>query len=70
MKEVKKMAELKPCPFCGGQAIVIECRYRHNESSFFVKCNNSDCIVIPQTYENSDMAYVIDIWNRRAEDGK
>jgi Lar family restriction alleviation protein len=64
------MAELKPCPFCGSNAIVVQTRYRHGEDYYYVKCNNKDCHVIPETYENTEMNYVIDLWNRRAEDGK
>ena len=64
------MDELKPCPFCGSNAIVIATNYRHDETYFRVKCMNKECHVIPSTYENTSMDYVIEIWNRRAEDGK
>ena len=61
------MSELKPCPFCGGGAVVVQTRYRHGEEYFFVKCNNKDCPVIPETYENTEMKDAIEAWNGRAE---
>ena len=63
------MAELKPCPFCGGNAIVVATNYRHDETSFRVRCANKECHIIPSTYENESMDFVIEVWNRRAEDG-
>ena len=63
------MAELKPCPFCGGNAIVVANLHRHDETSYFVKCNNKDCHIIPETYWCAEMNDAIEIWNRRAEDG-
>ena len=64
------MNELKTCPLCGAEAIVICTNYRHDETLFRVKCANKKCHVIPSTYENDSMDFVIDVWNRRAEDGK
>ena len=64
------MAELKPCPFCGCEAIVIANQYRHWQTSYCVKCNNNDCRVIPVTYEHYELEGAIEAWNRRAEDGK
>ena len=61
------MEELKPCPFCGCNAIVIANRYRHDETCFYVKCRNNECFVIPETYAHSDMECAIEAWNRRAD---
>ena len=69
MKGAQAMDELKPCPFCGGKAMLIANRYRHEQTSFFVKCSNEECEVIPETYENEIIDFVIKAWNRRAEDG-
>ena len=57
------MAELKPCPFCGGQNINI----RKGKYAWNIECYNADCgayitKVLKQT--------AIEAWNRRAEDGK
>lgn len=64
------MDELKTCPFCGGKAMLIANRYRHEQTTFFVKCSNSECPVIPETYEMESIASVIANWNRRADNGK
>lgn len=61
------MDKLKPCPFCGSNAIVIANNYRHNQTTFCVKCNNDDCRVIPVTYEYSEMNNAIEAWNKRAD---
>ena len=61
------MAELKPCPFCGGNAMVIANQYRHGQTAYCVKCNNNDCQVIPVTYEHCELEDAIEVWNRRAE---
>ena len=58
------MAELKPCPFCGGRASLVQ-----KGGSFFVKCNRCPGAVVTgcihQSKEEATKA-----WNRRAEDGK
>ena len=64
------MEELKPCPFCGTNPLVIANKYRHHQTTFCVKCNNIDCTVIPVTYEHSEMNAAIEAWNRRADDGR
>lgn len=52
------MDELKPCPFCGGTAIMRELPYR----MFFVHCDScrveTDCEDSPEDATN--------VWNRRA----
>ena len=62
------MAELKPCPFCGGQAIVVANRYRHGQETYLVKCMRKECDVLPATYEFEDMHDAINAWNRRAHE--
>ena len=63
------MAELKPCPFCGGEVVqhhatseelCIDLGYR-----FF--CEKLCCMQV-KYYETKEEA--IEAWNRRAEDGK
>ena len=58
------MAELKPCPFCGGDASVLD--QRHIFSRVAVSCQ--DCGV--RTAYCSTIAKAVKDWNRRAEDGK
>ena len=54
------MAELKPCPFCGGKAEM------KSYTRFWVACD--DCLSETSTYSTKEEA--IEAWNRRAKDGK
>ena len=61
------MSELKPCPFCGGQAKAFYCE---ESGTFDVQCQA--CGAIPYIgYRRSGMSpdKVIEAWNRRANDG-
>ena len=57
------MAELKKCPFCGGEASII--RYHHIKAAY---CYCAVCKVRMPNSLTSEEA--IEAWNRRAEDGK
>ena len=62
------MAELKPCPFCGGKA-----EYIYEMPYNAVKCTKCEAFgkTIVDSYEQQDgKAEAIEAWNRRAEDGK
>ena len=61
------MAELKPCPFCGGEAEVNEDRL-DGYTIFIVSCENSKCPVIVETMHRAGntKAQAIEAWNRRA----
>ena len=58
--------ELKPCPFCGGEARAFRCE---ESGTFDVQCQQ--CGAIPfigsRTSEKKTMADVIAAWNARAE---
>ena len=62
--------ELKPCPFCGGKALLEEFSVRKGFEACIV-C--SDCLVTMSTitYDTQEEAIeaAIEDWNRRAEDG-
>jgi len=52
--------ELKPCPFCGGEAACIE------ETAWVIGCFNGQCAAAPSVWEPSkEMA--IAAWNTRAD---
>lgn len=56
--------ELKPCPFCGGEAILEEAQI--NSKTFYkVRCKTNHCT---EEYGwRSGLQKTIDTWNRRAE---
>ena len=60
------MVELKPCPFCGGIAVM-----RKNKNSFvpsyYVRCGNNDCTVICATCNRQTPEEAANEWNSRAE---
>ena len=66
------MTELKPCPFCGGKA-VLRHNYRGILQYSFIQCENYECGIcgkeyaIGAAYSADDFA--IEFWNRRANDG-
>lgn len=59
------MTELKPCPFCGGSARVLELNgfYQHTH---FVSCDT--CNAAGDTRETEEAA--IEAWNRRVTDDR
>ena len=64
------MAELKPCPFCGGNKIDIMVYdpfdgYQGNLTRHRVWCLGCGVLV-----ERARVMDAIEAWNRRAEDGK
>lgn len=75
------MAELKPCPFCGGQAevknvsktgkphwcvICCACGARGRETKSFGTANTKDKKKLAY-FENEGKMWAIQAWNRRAE---
>lgn len=56
------MTDLKPCPFCGGAAIL----YRGIKSGYRVQCTNLDCRNTTLRIRYKDDA--IRRWNRRTTD--
>ena len=64
------MPELKPCPFCGGEAKLQDTTYGNNISAYVVRCKNIDCDIRPATSYFRLKKEAIERWNRRSEDGK
>ena len=64
-----KVTELKPCPFCGGEAKYIELyRDKSGVSSGYIRCMKPiPCVAQSNVRSES---YCCKKWNRRAGDGK
>ena len=63
------MAELKPCPFCGGEAFTVENLYYCEPGRvglWTVECNGCHAT----TFEYDSEQEAIEAWDRRAEDVK
>lgn len=53
--------ELKPCPFCGGEAKM----ERYDSSLMYIRCSNNKCLVDPKTVFCKSSEQAIRIWNTR-----
>lgn len=64
------MAELKPCPFCGGEAVILShTRIKRPWIYEYWRVGCKECgLRFPKYSETESQA--IDVWNRRAGDGK
>ena len=59
------MEKLKPCPFCGSEAII---NYKEALEAYICECSNDDCpasYMIGNRYDTREEA--IEVWNKRAE---
>ena len=77
------MAELKPCPFCGGMAMEVEKSSRltssfHTEISATIQCVYCGANIKKMWYEKKNLnsneqflnnVTVYDLWNRRDDNG-
>lgn len=68
-----KTPDLKPCPFCGGEAFAYEvkphkhflCGLAEYDGGGFVECTGCSCGVSGKTKEEA-----VEVWNRRESDGE
>lgn len=66
------MSELKPCPFCGGEAVIHTCCELENDNLAFVYKDKFvihcfECHITTLPFETKEEA--IEAWNRRADNG-
>lgn len=59
------MDDLKPCPFCGGNAVVRRVPDR-DITPWYVRCNNPDCAMWVVTCNRDTAEEAIKLWNKRA----
>ena len=66
------MSDLKPCPFCGGEAKDVVKRKRRIFEAFVQcrKCNAKSGVMLTEPFEkwNRAMEEAIEAWNRRASE--
>ena len=63
----ERMSELKPCPFCGGEAELVEHEVVGYQTDFYVECVTSECIMCMGGLCYPTENEAIEAWNRRAE---
>ncbi|MBC8546471.1 Lar family restriction alleviation protein [Clostridiaceae bacterium NSJ-31] len=56
-REKKNRPKLKPCPFCGGEAVIEDAVY-----NYAVMCTRCRC----ETRWETNEGIAIDLWNRRS----
>ena len=61
------MAELKPCPFCGGKATI---EFGNGINKYWICCNNEKCRIQPLTDAHINKGVVVREWNRRVDNGR
>lgn len=59
------MSELKPCPFCGGEAERETFKHAYGHTMYYVQCSNKKCAVSPITSAYKAKGADIRAWNRR-----
>ena len=65
MSDMEKK-DLKPCPFCGGQAKVVKVKEQHNGiwlDMFAVECQGEECYISTRQCKKAET--MIKRWNRR-----
>lgn len=64
------MNELKPCPFCGGDAKLVRREQKYgfypSGGTYYIHCKN--CLMTTQPRCKKE--YVIEAWNRRADNAE
>jgi len=59
--------KLKPCPFCGGEAVLKKVP-NTLITPYYVRCDNKECAMWVATCNRGTAEEAIELWNRRAND--
>jgi hypothetical protein len=59
------MAELLPCPFCGGEAERKTLTHAYGHTMYYVQCSNEKCAINPTTVAYKTKGADIRAWNTR-----
>lgn len=67
---IKKVMNIKPCPFCNSEAILKitedQSDYYYGKKYYDIKCTNNDCYLCDGADWNQSSAEdIIEIWNKR-----
>ena len=62
----KKLPDLKPCPFCGGEATLCSVVSMQHEICYVVKCDDLNCVMCAGGTLRQTISQAIEAWNRRA----
>lgn len=63
------MLELKPCPFCGGEAVFYTLNKGGKHEGHIVGCPSSGCLVKPSVSKPGMTGReTVEAWNKRAND--
>ena len=65
--EIKKNKELKPCPFCGSNEVVLEW-YIHHADQHRVRCLCTNCMAMVDAGWWQNERQPIQAWNTRANE--
>ena len=63
---MSKEIKLKPCPFCGGEAKLLEDEFGRTSGWWYASCSNLGCGIIARTADRPTPQEAAKLWNRRA----
>lgn len=73
MFRLKGCYDIKPCPFCGNPAEIVETKpfdFIPYEKAYIIRCSSEWCIGFSLTCKSCDINYLISTWNVRRHRNK